>query len=190
MLELFEPNAPWYHLIDTTRTRDGADAQQQVREMKLNWSAVFQPGLQIPDSWVDPSGLGPNVTAEVDTPPVTFSIQSSGLSDNGSRTIDTFLDQVVFGMPITGFDLWQKAQLHETSRRRNMECGLDVIVASATNRAPIGHGYAAQVRKQFTAYEAAQVLVDIAKEQFPYSSLAKHTDWDRTALHPCEGIVG
>ena len=54
------------------------------------------------------------------------------------RTIDTFLDQIVFGVPVTGFDLWQVGQLHETSRRRNNECGLDVIVVVATRRATTG----------------------------------------------------
>ena len=70
-----------------------------------------------------------------------------------------------------------------------MECGIDVIVASATHRAPIGHGYAAQVRHQFTADEAALVLVDIAKECFPESDLAKHTEWDQAAISPADGIV-
>ena len=90
MLELFEPNAPWYHLLDAIRTRDGADAQHQVQEMKREWSVVFRPGLTIPDSWVDSSGLDSNVTAEVDAPPITFSIQVSGVSGSGNAPLTRF----------------------------------------------------------------------------------------------------
>ena len=70
----------------------------------------------------------------VDTQPLTFSAQYIGVTRSGERTIDTFLDQIVFGIPLIGFGLWQKSHLHEASRRRNNECGINVIVASASTR--------------------------------------------------------
>ena len=58
MLEMFEPQQPWYHLLDAIRTRDGADAQQQVQHMKREWSAAFQQrGLQFQTLGLTPAGL-------------------------------------------------------------------------------------------------------------------------------------
>ena len=90
---------------------------------------------------------------------LNYSAQYSGVS-GGQRTVDTFIDQVVFGMPVTAFDLWQKTHLLETSRRRNGECGIDIIVVSATSRGDWG---GSQIRNKFIADEAAQLLVDLAK---------------------------
>ena len=36
-------------------------------------------------------------------------------------------------------DMWQLHRQHEVSRRRNGECGLDVIVASAQQRQGLNH---------------------------------------------------
>ena len=64
------------------------------------------------------------------------------------------LDRVVFGEPVTPFDLYPRNKLHETNRRRNGECGLDVIVC---NR---------YVQNKMTAYVAAETLVSLAKQYF------------------------
>ena len=50
------------------------------------------------------------------------------------RSADTSLDQVVFGVPSCGIDLWQIAHLHETSRRRNKGCGVHAMVVAASRR--------------------------------------------------------
>ena len=86
-------------------------------------------------------------------------------------------------MPVTGFDLWQKARLHETSRRRSNECGIDVVVAAATTRETTGGN---NVRNKFTADEAAQELVALAKEMFPDSALAKYDEWAAPVVHHCD----
>ena len=68
----------------------------------------------------------------------------------GGNTVDTVLDRVVFGELVTPFDLYQRNRLNETSRRRNGECGLDVIVGG----------------KQLIADMAAETLVKLAKKYF------------------------
>ena len=82
--------------------------------------------------------------------------------------MDTILDRVVFGEPVTPFDLYQRNQLHEASRRRNGECGLDVIVCS-------------KLKNTLTADMAAEKLVKLAKEHFPDSDLANST-WTAPAV--------
>ena len=67
-------------------------------------------------------------------------------------------------------DMWQMHRIHEVSRRRNGECGLDVIVASAARRQGANH-----TREPIlTAEEAAQKLVQLALELDPDGALAKH----------------
>ena len=83
--------------------------------------------------------------------------------------MDTVLDRVVFGEPVTPFDLYQRNQLHEASRRRNGECGLDVIVCS-------------KLKNTLTADMAAEMLVKLAKEHFPQSDLANST-WTAPAVN-------
>ena len=61
-------------------------------------------------------------------------------------------------------------RIHEVSRRRNGECGLDVIVASATHRQGLTHGR----QPMLTAEQAAQALVQLARELDPDGSLATH----------------
>ena len=70
---------------------------------------------------------------------------------DGERTVDVILDRVVFGAPVTSYDLWRKMHLHGTSRRHSEHCGIDVIVA--------GSGLHAE--------QAAQTLVELAKEHYP-----------------------
>ena len=78
------------------------------------------------------------------------------------KTVDTVLDRIVFGEPVTPFDLYQRNKLNETSRRRNGECGLDVIVCNT-------------IQNNVTADTAAEKLVDLAKKYFPDSDLANST---------------
>ena len=62
--------------------------------------------------------------------PITFDMQRTGITRSGAMSVDTLLDQVVFGAPVTSHDIWMKCHLHESSRRRNGECGIDVVVAA------------------------------------------------------------
>ena len=102
---------------------------------------------------------------------IEYSMQTQGIRD-GQMTADTILDRVVFGTPIMAEDMWQLGELHEVSRRRSGECGLDVIVASATQWT--GHG--CNTRKpMLTAQKAAETLVRLARETEPESALAQAT---------------
>ena len=101
---------------------------------------------------------------------IEYSMQTQGLRD-GQMTADTILDRVVFGEPIMAEDMWQLGHLHEVSRRRSGECGLDVIVASATQR----QGYNNTRKPIMTAEKAAQALLTIARETDPEGELAKAT---------------
>ena len=100
---------------------------------------------------------------------ITYSMQTQGIRD-GELTADTILDRVVFGEPIMAEDMWQLGQLHEVSRRRSGECGLDVIVASATQWT--GHGRNTR-KPMLTAEQAAEALVKLARETEPDSDLAQ-----------------
>jgi hypothetical protein len=90
-----------------------------------------------------------------------------------------FLDQVVRGEPVLAWDMWQKARLHPASRRRNGECGIDVIVASQLRRC--GDNTKKRNQRLEPVLDAQQVacqLVQLAREHFPQSALANHTQWD------------
>ena len=56
-------------------------------------------------------------------------MQKTEVNDAGIQSVDTLLDQVVFGVPLTSYDSWQRAHLHEQRRQRARECGIDVIGA-------------------------------------------------------------
>ena len=174
MLAYFDPESPEYGLLQLLRTRDGADQDTQVQRMMAEWSRLFPPDKIIPNGW-EYRHKDPNVELVVSNRGLSYSAQTTGITRSGERTVDTFLDQIVFGMPITGFNLWQVSHLHETSRRRNHECGIDVIVAAATRRSTKG---GSQIRNKITADEAAQELVSLAKEHFPDSSLANYEQWE------------
>ena len=103
--------------------------------------------------------------------PLTFDMQRTGVTNSGAMSVDTLLDRVVFGLPVTSPDLWAKCHLHEASRRRNGECGIDVIVASGSWRQKHSDG-CRTTRTMFTAEQAACELVKLAKEHFPDSALA------------------
>ena len=112
--------------------------------------------------------MGPDVELHVDTArPPTFDIQHAHLRD-GRLTADTLLDRVVFGSPIMAEDMWGLCRLHEISRRRSGECGLDVIVASAQRR----HGQCHKRQPMMTAEAAAHALVQLARKLDPEGELA------------------
>ena len=176
---LFPQGSEEYNLAQMLQTRDGPDAQQQISQMISEWTRLLPPG-KILKGWRGSEEDDPQVHCEVDDKPLTYSVQYSGVTRSGERTIDTFLDQVVFGIPITGFDLWQKAHLHESSRRTNLQCGIDVIVASANTRT--AHKGTNNSKPMFTAGEAAQALLELAKEHFPDSALATCDVWASVLL--------
>ena len=178
--DLFPQGSAEYNLAQMLQTRDGPDAQQQVAQMMSEWTRLITPGKRL-DGWRGSLEDDPRVHCEVADLPLTHSVQYSGVTDSGERTIDTFLDQVVFGVPVTSFDLWQKAHLHEASRRTNMQCGVDVIVASASVRT--AHKGVNNNKPMFTANEAAQALMTLAKEHFPDSALAKCDVWAQPCMH-------
>ena len=99
----------------------------------------------------------------------TFDVQEAYLRD-GRLTADAVLDRIVFGEPVMAEDMWQIHRLHEVSRRRNGECGLDVIVASAMQR----QGEQKKRQPMLTAEQAAQALVELARELDPDGALATH----------------
>ena len=86
-------------------------------------------------------------------------------------THDTLLDRIVFGAPVFAEDMWMLHQLHEVSRRRSGECGVDVIVASAQRRAKEEGRWAR--KPMMTAEKAAQALVQLAKQLYPDEALAQ-----------------
>ena len=70
------------------------------------WAELFPAGRIIPEGW-DYEDSDPDVELIVDNKPLSYSAQHTGVTKTGQLTVDTFLDQIVFGMPVTGFDLWQ-----------------------------------------------------------------------------------
>ena len=161
MEALFSRASPEHRLLNMLRTRDGADERTQFNQMMTAWAELFPPNKVIPGAW-EYEDVDHNVTTVVDNRPITFSAEFTGVTRTGQRTVDTFLDQTVFGAPITSFDLWQKTHLHESSRRANNQCGIDVIAASPHVRT----GHVGSNKPRFTAQEAAQRLVTLAKEHF------------------------
>ena len=111
--------------------------------------------------------------------PIEYSVQTTGIRDGG-YTADTILDRVVMGSPIFPEDMWQLGMLHETSRRRSGECGLDVIVAS-TRRMK-------KKKDMLTAEQAAEKLVALARELEPESALAQASFADVARTEEVAGI--
>ena len=107
----------------------------------------------------------------------TFDVQKAYVRD-GKLTADTILDRVVFGDPIMAEDMWQMHRIHEVSRRRNGECGLDVIVAAATQR----QGHHRQRQLLMSAEEASRKLVELAREFDPNGALATHSIFEDIPL--------
>ena len=116
-----------------------------------------------------------------DSRSIEYSVQTSGIRDGG-LTVDTILDRVVFGTPIFPEDMWQLAQLHESSRRRSGECGIDVIVASANKR------YNNTRKPMLTAKSAAEALIELAIELDPDGALAKTAFTEVVSTEEVAGI--
>lgn len=177
---------------DLRWTRDGPDAQEQIQRMLRAWQEWFRaewPDTVPPEYMDSPSADTEGVKTVVDQDrPWTYDVQQTGVTGSGALSVDTMLDQVVFGAPVTSHDLWMKCHLHENSRRRNGECGLDVIVASASWR----HQHADKSRTTkalFTADQAAAELVALAKEHFPDSALAQACNFDEPQDDACAAAV-
>ena len=66
-----------------------------------------------------------------------------------------------------------ETRLHESSRRSKNECGIDVIVATATTRSTKGGN---DLRNKFATDEVSQGLVAPAKGPVPEFALAKYGD--------------
>ena len=126
------------------RTRgDQASLDRLLSEFKK----YFPPGMHLGSEW-EYEDVDDAVHVEVDDQKeIMYSAMRTGLSD-GQRTVDVVLDRIVFGAPVTSYDLWRKMHLHETSRQHSEHCGIDVIVA--------GSGLSAE--------QAAQTLVQLAKK--------------------------
>ncbi len=146
----------------------GSEAEQR-RQVKEAVEAYLQ-GLGGEAAELDFYEGDENVIVRYDsTREITYSMQTQGIRD-GELTADTILDRVVFGEPIMAEDMWQLGQLHEVSRRRSGECGLDVIVASATQWT--GHGRNTR-KPMLTVEQAAETLVRLARETEPDGDIAK-----------------
>ena len=104
--------------------------------------------------------------------PFTYDAHRTSVTGSGALSVDTLLGQVVFGLSVTSHDLWMKCHLHETSRRRNGECGIDVVVAGSSYRHQAANG-SRTTQNMLTAERAALTLVNLAKEHFPDSALAQ-----------------
>ena len=144
-------------------------AQEQLDQLNRVYDAWVASGAA-DAALVAPSDYGPDVELHVDAARrPTFDVQEAYLRD-GRLTADTVLDRIVFGEPVHAEDMWQIHRLHEVSRRRNGECGLDVIVASAMQR----RGEQDKRQPMLTAEQAAQALVELAREIDPDGALATH----------------
>ena len=104
-------------------------------------------------------------------------MQRTEVTRSGALSADMLLDRVVFAIPITSYDMWMKCHLHERSRRRNGECGIDVVVASSSWRHRHADG-SRTTKSMFNAEQAACELVALAKEHFPDSALAQACNFD------------
>ena len=167
---------------DLRWTRDGADAQGQIQRMLQAWrdwfAAEFNGG--VPPEWMDSVTADNDAVVLVVDPdrPWTYDTQQTGVTGSGALSVDTLLDQVVFGAPVTPHDLWMKCHLHEGSRRRNGQCGLDVIVASSSWRHQHTDGSRTS-KAMFNADQAVAALVGLAKEHFPTSALAQACKFEK-----------
>ena len=169
-------------LRDIRWTRDGADADSHVQRLLAEWRTWFMlsyaggvpPVLQSSEEADDA-----NVDTIVDpSRAFTYDAQRTGVTSSGARSVDTVLDQVVFGCPVASHDLWMKSHLHEGSRRRNGQCGIDVIVASSSWRHQHSDG-SRSTKALFTAEQAAVELVSLARKHFPDSALAQGGDFSK-----------
>ena len=116
--------------------REGVGSEDQVRRVINEWKRWFSTYFDlVPEEYLSSPEADDDedVTAIIDPHrPFTYDVQHTSVTGTGALSVDTLLDQVVFGLPVTSHDLWMKCHLHETSRRRNGECGINVVVASSS----------------------------------------------------------
>ena len=148
-------------------------AQAAVRELVASWASGAVP-RQYYGTAASPIEEDVEIVYDSSRQP-TFDRQTEQM--DGGLTVDTILDRVVFGAPIFPEDMWQLHNLHECSRRRSGECGLDVIVASASQNSKHRHdGTRSRERTSLmTADQAAEMLVRLAREVDPEGALATAT---------------
>ena len=131
-------------LRDLQWEREGVASEDQVRRTLNVWRRWFSTYFDLmPREYLS----SPEADEEDDVSPIidpnrpfTYDVQRTSVAGSGKLSVDTLLDQVVFGPPVTSHDLWMKCHLHETSRRRNGECGIDVVVASSSWRHKAANG--------------------------------------------------
>ena len=151
----------------------------QLASVRASVQEMIDQNTPGPIAWyllgADASNLGDGVTVHIDTArQPTYSRQTTQIRDGDMRaTHDTLLDRIVFGEVVFAEDMWHLHRIHEVSRRRSGECGVDVIVASA-QRKTHGDGWKGH-EPMMTAEKAAQALVQLAREMFPDEALAKAT---------------
>ena len=109
MENLFNTGSAEYQLL--TRTNGTDEPERMMQE----WQRMLPAGMVLPQEW-EYTDKDPGVDIVVDERALSYSLHRTG---RGGKTMDTVLDRVVFGAPITPFDLYQRNKLHETSRRRN-----------------------------------------------------------------------
>ena len=151
---MITPMARAFDTFQADTSHRGVTGEQLGMDVGLNVRGSVQERLsqlnRAYDTWlasgaaaatvVPPSDYGPDVEMHIDAARrPTFDIQEAHVRD-GRVTADTLLDRVVFGAPVMAEDMWQLHHLHEVSRRRSGECGLDVIVASAQKRQGLHQG--------------------------------------------------
>ena len=168
--------------VTNTREVSLQDQLRQIEQAVDRWLA--EGGAEATLVWAgDVTG---NVQLHVDTNKrPSFSIQTQYVRD-GQLTADTVLDRIVFGEPRFAEDLWQIHRLHEVSRRRSGECGLDVIVCAAQQRRNTKEGFGRF--PMLPADDAAQTLVKLAQKLDPQGILAQATFQDVPQTQEILGI--
>ena len=155
--------------VTNTREVSLQDQLRQIEQAVDRWLA--EGGAEATMVWA--SDVTGNVQLHVDpNRRPSFSIQTQYVRD-GQLTADTVLDRIVFGAPLVAEDMWQIGRLHEVSRRRSGECGLDVIVCAAQQRRHTKEGYGRV--PMLPADEAAQTLVKLVQKIDPQGVLAQAT---------------
>ena len=101
LLNIFGPDAPEGKLLSKlTRTRGD---QETLDRLIAQFKQYFPPGMHLGAQW-EYEDVDEAVHTEVDNKELKYSMMRTGLRD-GSRTVDVLLDRVVFGAPVTSYDL-------------------------------------------------------------------------------------
>jgi len=155
---------------------------EQLASVRAAVQEMIDQNTRGPIPWhllgADASALPPNVDVYLDPArQPTYSRQTTQIRDGDMMaTHDTLLDRIVFGWgdahgPVIPEDMWMLHRLHEVSRRRSGECGVDVIAASAQKRTRDDGRWTR--KPMMTAEKAAQALVQLAKRLYPDEALAQ-----------------